>query len=507
MREQELSQRTQTKTLPMAGISYQQATGQRQEQQLTARMLPALTILELPALELSSYLRDAFESNEALTLEEPRRSQDSPDAPQTAAEAASDGSLDRTLDGGANTDFFEPTRVKRGSAEATDRHAEWLESQPAPERGLEDCIQEQLAFVDFDTLDLTFEGGLRLQAIARFLVSELDERGLLLQSDEQLFAFAEIQGIDFGPAPERSLTAGLEILHGFSPPGIGARSAVEALLFQIDPEDDDFVFLHRLLVDFLEELGRNKLPKIATAMGVEVDEVVRLLARLSQLGAKSIEQHESTAGRLAPTIRPDVIVEDESVGFTVRVDGAVMPKVGIDEDIRALAKDRSQDSELRSYLRTKIDSARLVVDAVEQRRTTLLRVSRALFAHQRAFLEHGPGHLAPLRMATLADVVGIHRSTVSRAIAGKYAWTPWGVLPLRSFFQGAAGDSNVTARGDVREIVRVVVEAEDPGAPLSDEDIVLAMGTRGFKLARRTVAKYRRELGIQSSYRRRRFAS
>jgi RNA polymerase sigma-54 factor len=303
------------------------------------------------------------------------------------------------------------------------------------------------------------------------------------------------------------LTAGLEILHGFSPPGIGARSAVEALLFQIDPEDDDFVFLHRLLVDFLEELGRNKLPKIATAMGVEVDEVVRLLARLSQLGAKSIEQHESTAGRLAPTIRPDVIVEDESVGFTVRVDGAVMPKVGIDEDIRALAKDRSQDSELRSYLRTKIDSARLVVDAVEQRRTTLLRVSRALFAHQRAFLEHGPGHLAPLRMATLADVVGIHRSTVSRAIAGKYAWTPWGVLPLRSFFQGAAGDSNVTARGDVREIVRVVVEAEDPGAPLSDEDIVLAMGTRGFKLARRTVAKYRRELGIQSSYRRRRFAS
>jgi RNA polymerase sigma-54 factor len=491
----------------MAAISFRQTTGQRQEQQLTARMLPALAILELPSMELSSYLREAFESNEALTLEEPRRTQDSPDAPQTAAEAARDGSLDRTLDGGADTDLFEPTRMKRGSAEATDRHAEWLESQPAPGRSFGESLLEQLAFVDFRGLEPDAECSLKLQTITHFLVEELDERGLLLQTDEQLFASAVQLGLDFGPDPERALAAGLNILRGFSPLGVGARSAVEALLFQVDPEDEDFVLLHRLLIDFLEELSRNKLPKIAASIGIEVDEVVRLLGRLSQLDARKAEQHEATSGRLAPAIHPDVIVEEESGSFSVLVDGAIMPKVGIDEDIRALAKDRTQDSELRSYLRAKIDSARLVVDAVEQRRTTLLRVSRALFAHQRAFLEHGPGHLTPLRMATLAHVVGIHRSTVSRAIAGKYAWTPWGVLPLRHFFQGAAGDSEVTARGDVREIVRSVVEAEEPAAPLSDEDIVLAMGARGFSLARRTVAKYRRELGIPSSYLRRCYTS
>ena len=165
----------------------------------------------------------------------------------------------------------------------------------------------------------------------------------------------------------------------------------------------------------------------------------------------------------------------------------------------------AQAPDVRRYLRGKVDRARWLVEAVEQRRETLLRVAQAVFAHQRAFLEHGPGHLVPLRMVRVAELLSLHVSTVSRAVAGKSAQTRWGIHPLRWFFQSAAGDTADAARDDVREELRRVVESEDPAAPLSDEELVVAMQGRGLSLARRTVAKYRKELGIPSSYRRRQF--
>ncbi|MFT6362763.1 MAG: RNA polymerase sigma-54 factor [Planctomycetota bacterium] len=482
-------------------------------------MLPALAILELGAMELSGYLREQYESNEALTLEEPRRGEESPLVAQTATEAGRDGSLDHSMGG----DFFEPVFVRRGSAEATDRHAEWLETQPARDRGLLESVEEQLAFLDFRALGRAHQAqlcalenpgdspglavvlGPDLEPIVRFLVGELDGRGVLLPNNVELLTRAK--GLQFGPNPEVSLEAAIEVLQDLSPRGIGARSAVGMLLMQMDPSDEDSDLMQRLLGQHLEDLGKNKLPQVAAALGISVAEVVRLLERLRDFDREVSAQHEASHGQVAPAILPDVIVEEDRHGFTVSVDGAALPKVAIDEDISQLARDSRHDPDLRTYLRSKIDSARLIVDAVEQRRTTLLRVSRALFSHQRAFLEHGPGHLAPLRMGALAEMVGVHRSTVSRAIAGKYAWTPWGMVCLRDFFQGSAGSSDATARVDVREQVRQVVEAEDPAAPLSDEEIVLGMGQRGFKLARRTVAKYRRELGLASSYRRRRFAA
>ena len=470
-------------------------------------------------MELSGYLREQFESNEALFLEEPQGGVESPLVAQTATEAGRDGSLDHTFGG----DGFEPVFVRRGSAEATDRHAEWLEAQPGRGPGLLESVEEQLAFLDFRALRRAHQAqlcalenpgdspgraivlGPDLEPIVRFLVGELDGRGVLLPTNVELMARAH--GIHFGPNPEVSLEAAVAVLQGLSPRGVGARSAADVLLMQMEATDEDLELMQRLLGKHLEQLGQNKLPQVAAELGVGVAEVVRLVERLRDLDREVFATHEASQGQVAPAILPDVIVEEDRHGFSVSVDGASLPKVTIDEDISQLAKDSRHDPELRKYLRNKLDSARLIVDAVEQRRTTLLRVSRALFAHHHAFLEHGPGHLAPLRMGALAELVGVHRSTVSRAIAGKYAWTPWGMVSLRDFFQGSAGSSEATARVDVREHVRQVVEAEDPAAPLSDEEIVLSMGQRGFKLARRTVAKYRRELGLASSYRRRRFVA
>lgn len=447
------------------GLGQAQVAGQRMEQRLLAQMLPALTILELPSLDLCAYLREAFESNELLTYDEPRAS--------------------------------------RANGEASDRHQQWLAAQPAPEAGLKERLHGELGMRAVKGPD-----GPAIVAWTRFLIGELDDQGLLTASDDELLLAAKQAGLYTGDSEDalEFLQAALDLLRDLAPDGVGARSAIEALLLQLDPADPDFAHLTRLLVDFLEELGCNKLPKVAGALGIDLGELDRLLGRLGELETNAAD----AGGTVAPAIVPEVVVEEDAEcpgHFTVAVDGAAWPEVGIDEDLEALVGDRDVDGDLKRYLRGKLDDARQLVSAVEQRRTTLLRVARALFAHQRAFLEHGPGHLLPLRQEDLAQLTGMHRSTVSRAIAGKYAWTPWGVFALKHFFQSAAGASETSARDDVRAVLRRVVDGEDKAQPLSDEELVVEMEQRGFKLARRTVAKYRRELGIRSSYQRRRYVA
>ena len=445
------------------GKSFQmvQGTGQRMEQRLLAHMLPALTILELPSLELAAHLREAYEANEALTLDE-------------------------------------PPAVRVGDAAASDRHQEWLASQAAPETGLRERLLAELALRE-EREDPA------LVAWARYLVDELDDAGLLGQDDDALLLGAKRAGLS-AEDPEEQLSAALELLRDVAPAGVGARSSVEALLLQLDPEDADFALLVRLLSEFLEELGANKWPQVAAELGIELADLDRLLGRLGELRAGLFEAD----GACAPAIVPEVVVEEAADApghFTVAVDGAAWPAVGLDADVAALVSDPAVDADVQRYLRTKLGEARALVSAVEQRRTTLLRVARALFAHQRAFLEHGPGHLLPLRQDDLAGLIGVHRSTVSRAVAGKHAWTPWGVFPLKHFFQSAAGASETAAREDVRGVLGRIVEGEDPSHPLSDEDLCAALAERGYRVARRTVAKYRRELGIKSSYQRRRYVA
>ena len=161
---------------------------------------------------------------------------------------------------------------------------------------------------------------------------------------------------------------------------------------------------------------------------------------------------------------------------------------------------------VRRYLRERVDRARWLVDAVNERKATLRRIALHVFERQSAFLERGPGHLAPLSMTDTGADLGLHVSTVSRAVAGKYVDTPWGVFPLRSFFQSSAGGSAEVSREVVLETLKGLVAEEDPGRPRSDGELVELLASRGLEVARRTVAKYRNELGIASSYRRRRFA-
>ena len=471
------------------GHQMQQSLGQHML--LMPRMLQSVEVLQLPSAELEGWLRKAAEGNEALVVDAP---------PVSQGELAPIG--------------------RRGTREDSERHDEMLRNQPAPDRGPAARLEEQLALMEIEPA---------LVPWVRFLIGCIDPSGYLSTDDETLLALGRDQGLEGDPG---TLVRAIATLQLFEPRGIGARNAIEALLLQLDLDDPDAPLLRRLLEEFLEEVATNKLPSVARAMGLGMPELRALLDHLRELDPRPGASLNHSG---APLLRPDVVVErvhdlDPEVplsvsddrrrdgdltlreGFEVRVDAAGIPAVRIDEHVSELARDRGQTTDVRRYLRGKLDRARWIVDAVKQRHETLARIAAAVFEHQREFLFEGPGHLAPLRMNRLAEELGIHVSTVSRAVANKYAQTPWGILPLRYFFQarapgssGRPGDSGA-ARDDVRDAVRAVIEAEDAARPLSDDEVTQALAERGHKIARRTVTKYRKELGIASSYRRRRYA-
>lgn len=445
-----------------SGFQQGMRTSQRQEMQLLPRMLQAVEILQLPVGELEPYLLKAFEENEALALDEGAWAQ------RARADAP-------------------PGRVRASGREATNHHDEWMQSQPARAAGLAERALEQLALREIEP---------ELVPWVRLLISALDGNGYLSPSDESLLAIAREQGLAGG---ERELGRAIACVQALEPRGIGGRNAVEALLLQLDPRDRDYALLCLLLEDFLEDLARNKLPAVARAVGIELPALELLLERLREL---ELRPATGLVEELAPALHPDVSVREGEGGFSVEVDASGLPPMLIDPDVRALSRNRQLEPAVRRHLRARIDQARWLLQAVEQRRETLQRVATALFSHQEPFLRHGPTRLRALRMGDVAGWLGIHTSTVSRAVAGKYVETPFGIFPLRWFFQAGDGDAG---RDRVRELVRSIVASEDKAAPLSDDAMVSELCALGHEVARRTVAKYRTELSIPSSYRRRRF--
>lgn len=440
------------------------ATRAEQTLRLEPRLLQAIEVLQLPSQDLEAWLLDAAEKNQALQVDAPR------------------------LDG--------PGRGAAGW-EATERHDEMLRNQPDRSRSLAEGLDEQIGWLELEP---------RLDAALHFLTGCLDENGYLSPSDEQLFEFAAEAGVELDTS---LLARGISELQRLEPRGVGGRDMTEALLLQLDPQREDYALLCRLLEEFLDELATNRMPKVARALGLDLEDLGSLLAELRELDPRP--GAELTAEQ-APVVRADVLVlPTEDGGWEVRVDRASLPSVSLDPELSAHAKDKEQPAESRSWAREQVERARWVVDAVSQRGDTLLRVASAVFDEQRAFLENGPGNLVPRTMSALAEELELHVSTISRTVAGKHAQTPWGLFPLRYFFQSAtptaveAVGEEATARDDLREIVAEIFAGEDKREPLSDDAVAEALAERGHPVARRTVAKYRKELGIASSYRRREF--
>jgi len=298
----------------------------------------------------------------------------------------------------------------------------------------------------------------------------------------------------------------LRVVQRLEPKGVGGRTMEETLVLQLDPSAPTYRELRDLIENHLEDLGKGmtRLPKIAKDMHCEVEDVKLLLEELQDLHAKGVLNFKPGA-RLAETaarpIHPDVTVVEEDGEFKVDLVNSYFPSLTVRADYAALVNDKTQPSEIRDMARRKVENARWLIDAIRQRQATLTKVAQRIFWHQRDFLLHGKAALRPLKMQTVADELGIHVSTVSRAIADKWVQTPQGVHPLKSFFVGGTENASgeVESRDNVKERVKEIIEKEDAANPLSDDDVAEKLKVHGLDVARRTVTKYRKQLGIASS--------
>jgi RNA polymerase sigma-54 factor len=331
----------------------------------------------------------------------------------------------------------------------------------------------------------------------RTIVSSLDERGFLTQTP----ADAALQtGL-----PLAAVQEAVAALKAFDPPGIGAQSLAECLLAQLAALGRSDSLPARIVRDHFELLTRRRIPEIARKLGASPDDVQGAIEEIGRLNPAPGRRFADDNNRV---VVPDVTVEKEGDGWKIHLNNDYIPRLRISSTYRELIARGTLSKTERDYLRERIRSGKFLIDSIEQRQRTIERITREILTAQSEFFEAGVARLKPLTMTRIADIVGVHETTVSRAIANKYIRTPHGVFEFKYFFtpgyQSDGGSS--VSNTSVKEMIADLVAAEDKGSPLSDQDLVGRLHGKGITIARRTVAKYREELGILPSNLRRDYA-
>jgi len=260
-------------------------------------------------------------------------------------------------------------------------------------------------------------------------------------------------------------------------------------------------FETHLIAEHMDELLENRLPDIAKKMNCSIDRINEAIKRLSKLDTSPGLQVGRDRNH---PITPDVVVEssDNSGDYSIQLADPDLPSLKLSGYYTKMAKDTKVSENARKFLQNNIRSAQWIIDAIEQRKNTLLRVTKSVVKHQRDFFDRGSLYLRPLPMSKVADDVGVHLATVSRAVAGKYVQCSWGILPLRKFFSGGMQNDNGQAHSweAIRAKLQEIIDAEDKTKPLSDDQIRQKLAEAGINnLARRTVAKYRKLLNIPTA--------
>ncbi|MBI3406784.1 MAG: RNA polymerase factor sigma-54 [Planctomycetes bacterium] len=489
---------------------------QRMEQKmiLAPRMIQSMEILQLAVMALQERIEHELQENPVLErkeaggeeegapavpedLEEPAAA----DLEEKAIERVADPQKELVIDdkGGNEQDFDRLLAINEDWAdhfneehrpsgnridEESDKRHDAMVNMAARPQSLQDYLSDQLSFLDGPPEELE-----RM----RYLISYIDDRGYLATP------LAEIATSLEGQVPLENLEKALVRLQKLDPPGVGARDYKECLILQVTPETPHREVVRALILHHLEDIQHNRLPVIQKRTGYDLDTIHRAIEILKHLNPKPGSQY--TADNI-PYVVPDIAVDRNDAGeYEVKLLDDWTPNIYISRRYIELYRDKAADPRAKEFLKRKIQSAQWLIEAIEQRRNTLAKVTRAIIKHQRAFLDRGPEHIEPLKMQQIADQVGVHVTTVSRAVDDKWVQTPRGIFPLKRFFGGgthtASGEE--VAWETIKQKLLEIVGKEDKENPLSDEDLVTKLAETGYPVARRTVTKYRKMLGIHSS--------
>lgn len=489
----------------MSGHGFSHELRQRQSQSLVLapQLRHSLKILQVAALDLRSVIQEELQSNP--TLEElPMESneQEKPESPESGEETDAppeqegpreemDFSKEFEILGKLDEDWRDYMANSGGNqphtAEAAEKRQHFLDSMvSAP--SLQEHLMQQAEMADLSPT---------VRNAIRHLIGSLDDRGFLTQP----LADAALQA----QLPLAAMQEAHGVLKAFDPPGIGSATLADCLLTQLAGTGRGTSLAARIVRDHFELLARRRIPELSRKLGASPDDVQQAVEEIGKLDPAPGRRFAEDSNRV---VEPDVTVERDGDSWKITLNSDYIPRLRISSTYRDMIARGTLSKTERDYLRERIRSGKFLIDSIEQRQRTIERISREIVKAQDEFFTHGVSHLKPLTMTQIASVVGVHETTVSRAIANKYMKTPHGVFDIKYFFTtGYQADSGTAVSNtSVKEMIADLITLENRSAPLSDQDLVAKLQEKGITIARRTVAKYREELGILPSNLRRDYA-
>jgi RNA polymerase sigma-54 factor len=491
----------------------------RLEQRLTPQLIQSMEILQLPLMALEARLREELEANPVLEVLEPEVSQEAAapreDMPATETNQAEADSFER-LDRMSRDLEFDPgdQPFARGSQNG-ERDAKMDAMANTASRGecLQDSLLRQWGLIETDEVAhkageviidwMDDDGYLRSESEHHASVDNGEttpDAPLVIQrnAEDRNRLLHEISHSVETPIPIDVLEKALGLVQTLEPTGVGATDLTECILIQLSAMDQVDPLCVELVRNHLVDLAKNQFPSVAKATGHSIEEIKAALKIIGKLN-----HHPGFLVRPVdvPRISPDIIVDysDSGDDYTLRLARGNTPQLRISPHYREMLQDKDADKEAREFIRKRMEAATSIMDAIQYRRQRLLELAKVILERQRDFFDFGPQFIKVLRMRDLAEEFGCDPSTISRTVDGKYIQTPTGIFPLRQFFVGGTTDTSgeSVSWNSIKGRVKEIVDAEDKSNPLTDDEIVkLLTEATGTPIARRTVAKYRAQLGI-----------
>lgn len=469
----------------------------QQKMKLSPQIIQSIEILQLPLLALVEHVQQELVDNpvleEVLESKKDESLKEEDDATRSSDnEDANKDEFDRLGEIAEDwRDYYSQTAVRRNNlSEERDQKQEALENTAAKPMSIHDYLMGQMSLVDIPD---------HLIEACENIIYSIDKAGYLTSPLEEIAQSLE------KPLPLEEAREALRVIQSLEPPGIGARNLQECLLLQLDKRDPHYQVTKEMLLNHLEDIEMKKYPVIAKKTGQSIDIIKRQIEFIRTLNPKpgSIFCDESI-----PYVVPEVKVEYIDGKYEVfLIDNTNLPHLHISSFYKKFLNENGTDNSTLQYIQKKIESAKWLIDAIEQRRNTLYKVACKIVDLQKDFLDEGIHKLHTLKMQDVADVVGVHVSTVSRAIAHKYIQTPQGIFEMKFFFTGGFqnADGSMESWEAIRQKLAEIIAKENKSSPLSDEEVAEKLHASGVEIARRTVTKYRRIMKIPSSRQRKEY--
>jgi RNA polymerase sigma-54 factor len=472
---------------------------------LAPQLQQSLALLQAPALELKALVEHEMEQNpvleEVAATDTEMREKSGDDDAGTPAESPEESAFDGTADKGGNEpvddfqaefeklvqldqewrDHFSQTNVPIRQTTEDEEKRQFMFDSLTAGTSLAEFLMEQVRETDLNE---------EQRGLAETIIGNIDDYGYLKATAEEIAASTQ--------QPVEKILEILKVIQSFDPSGIGAQDLRECLMLQLERAKNQESLEYAIVRDFMEALGKRRIPEIARGTNRSIVEVQESLSKIARLEPRPGRAFLPDSEQF---VLPEVFVQKNAEDFIVTTNDEYIPHLRISNVYKDLMAQGENSSEVKNYIREKIRAGKFLIKSLHQRQQTILNIAKEIVKRQREFMEKGVSCLKPMTMAQIAEVVGVHETTVSRAVSGKYMQTPQGIFEMRFFFtaglQTASGDG--VSNTSVKDMIADIFKNEDAGKPLSDQEVVKMLCEKGITIARRTVAKYRDELGILPS--------